>query len=232
MTNTTIPHRYEPEDWLETRTGEALERDTVLKQMLREEKQWDNSRIDSNYKSLFNHVAAGLFECTAGSAGPNLNADYLSHAMDICIWVKALGHSEEEQMPHTTKSKWTPREVEQRPWSIKYGVYFHNRAFLDGEGAHVTRPDGTVLKNVYRLKDSAKQADNTESQELLQTRAELEEVKRENAELRAALSLIQADVAAARSLSDQVKGLSEDQDLFLQRIEAQLAARRNDGAQA
>lgn len=228
MTKDMVPHRYEPEDWIETRTGEALERDTVLKQMLREEKQWDNSKIDANYKSLFNHIATGLFECTGGSASPDLNADYVFHAIDIGIWRKALGHSEEEQMPHTTKSKWTPSEVIQRPWSIQYGVYFHNRAFLDGEGAHVARPDGTVLKNVYSLKESAKQADTTESQELLQTRAQVEELKRENAKLRAALALVQADVAAARSLSDQLKGLSEDQDLFLRRTEAQLAGSWND----
>lgn len=147
--------------------------------------------------------------------------------MDIAIWQNILGHSEEEQMPCTTNPTWNAREKKQRPWSIQYGVYFHNRAFLDGEGAHVARPDGTVLKNVYSLKESAKQADTTESQELLQTRAQVEELKRENAKLRAALALVQADVAAARSLSDQLKGLSEDQDLFLRRTEAQLAGSWN-----
>lgn len=67
---------------------------------------------------------------------------------------------------------------------------------------------------------------------MLEARTQLEEVKRENAELRAALSLVQADVAAARSLSDQFKGLSEYQDLFLQRIAAQLTASRNGIEQA
>lgn len=152
--------------------------------------------------------------------------------MDVAIWKNILGHSHEKQIPCAIKSTWNAREKRQRPWSIKYGVYFHNRAFLDGEGAHVSRQDGTVLKNVYKLKQGRTQAGTTESQELLEVRAQLEKANVENAELRAAMALIQADVAAARSLNDQSKGLCDDQALFLQRIEAQLSASWDDVDQA
>lgn len=230
MADRSILHTYKPEDFIETRTGEALQRDALLKKMLREEKQYDDSDIDAVYKDLFEHTAKGLYEGQSGIVSPNLNADFLIHEMDLAIW-HALGHSQEEPMPHTTKSVWTPREFRQRPWSIQYGIYFHNRAFLDGEGAHITRPDGTMQQNVYTLKGSAKKAETNESQELLQARAQIKKLELENAKLRSSLALGQADAAAARSTNNQTIGLLQDQALYLERLEASLSASDNNAPQ-
>lgn len=209
-----IPHTYQPQDWIETKTGEALARDTVLKQMLRDEKQWDNSKIIDCYEKLFIHSAKVFFECDGGSVGPNVNADYMFYTMDVAIWKNILGHSGEEQMPCTTKSKWNAREKTERPWPIQYGVYFHNRAFLDGEGAHVTRPDGTVVKNVYSLKDSAKKAEATDSQE----------ANLEIANLKNTLTLAQADVAEAQSSSARDRSLLEKQNVYIDSLKDQLSS--------
>lgn len=191
MSEEFIPHRYQPQDWVDVRTGDALKRDEALKKMLRDQKDFDDDNVVKLYENLFEYTAKGMFEDRLGSVSPNLNVDYLHHTMDIVIWENILGHRDDgQEMPFSQKSSWLPSEMIQRPWSVRYGMYFDNRAFLDGEGGHVTQPDGAVLKHKYALKEHTRQAESKKMLEL-----EIARAQAETARAQAEMARAQAETA-------------------------------------
>lgn len=200
MTDKFTPHRYQPEDWEETRVGNALKRYEAIKKMLRDAKHWDEAQVAALYAEVFIFTVKGLFESNLGSVGPNLNADYLYEVMDKTIWMSVLEHANDDQeMPFPTKSSaWTPMGIKLRPWSVQYGTYFHNRAFIDGEGGHVKEADGSVLKHEYILKPQVREAEIAHKHNL----DEVETLKHE-------LEAVKAEAEMSRRMYDETK-LSND----------------------
>lgn len=178
------PYRYKPDDWVEERTGEALQRYNTIKLMLQESKialkaATTTLTVEQMYDQIFNYFADRLYDdhtCKHPLVG--VSKEYVFWSQDQFAWTDVLHHKGPMPFTEEIPKSWTVAERTAKPWSARVGTYFYNIVNIDDDGANFEGPDGIHIHEHYILKDGV--GPNSSSGE--QARREKDETAKATAE--------------------------------------------------